>query len=140
MILGRTTNCLMPTTQIRRSAEYEAISFPMKLHVMLEDAETKGFQDIVSWQSGGKSFKVLNVARFSGEIMGLYFHQTKYKSFQRQQNIYGFRRIHSGACKGGYAHSSFIRGVPDICKLVIRLNNKATAPPTCMETQKVRPY
>jgi hypothetical protein len=110
----------------------------MKLHVMLEDAEAKGFQEIVSWQSGGKSFKVLNVTRFSEEIMGLYFQQrTKYKSFQRQLNIYGFRRIHSGVHKGGYAHSSFIRGVPDICKLVIRRNNKATAPPICVETQKV---
>jgi hypothetical protein len=139
MILGRTANFQMSTTETRRSASYEAISFPMKLHVMLEDAEIKGFQDTVSWQSGGKSFKVLDVTRFSGEIMGLYFHQgTKYKSFQRQLNIYGFRRIQSGVRKGGYAHSSFIRGVPDICKLVIRRNNKTTALPTCVETQKVR--
>jgi hypothetical protein len=100
---------------------------------MLKDAETKGFQDIVSWQSGGKSFKIImNVARFSGEIMGLYFHQTKYKSFQRQQNIYGFQIIHSGVHKGGYAHSYFIQGLPGICKLAICLNSKATAPPTSM--------
>ena len=84
------------------------ISFPAKLHAMLEDSESQGFQDIVAWQPGGKSFKVYNQQRFSSEIMSQYFNQTKYKSFQRQLNIYGFRRIHSGESRGGYVCPSIL--------------------------------
>lgn len=96
------------------------ISFPAKLHAMLEDSESQGFQDIVAWQPGGKSFKVYNQQRFSSEIMSQYFNQTKYKSFQRQLNIYGFRRIHSGESRGGYAHQFFQRGAPSSCRNVVR--------------------
>jgi hypothetical protein len=33
--------------------------FLRKLNALLEEAEEKGFQDFICWQSGGKSFKVL---------------------------------------------------------------------------------
>ena len=83
------------------------LSFPMKLHTLLEDAARLGFDDVVCWQAGGTSFKVLQPKRFEDEVMKLYFQKTKYKSFQRQLNIYGFRRFHHGKFKGGYHHPSF---------------------------------
>jgi hypothetical protein len=66
------------------SSEHEALSFPLKLHRMLEDAHELGFTDVVSWQRDGKSFKVHNVDAFISRTTGSYFKQTKYKSFQRQ--------------------------------------------------------
>jgi hypothetical protein len=51
----------------------------------------------------------------------MYFKQTKYKSFQRQTNIYGFRRIQTGPNKGGYSHKYFIRQqTPELCDLIMR--------------------
>ena len=61
-----------------------SLSFPLKLHAMLEDADNDGFSNIVSWQAGDKSFKVHSADRFANEIMPRYFNQTKFKSFQRQ--------------------------------------------------------
>jgi HSF-type DNA-binding len=66
------------------SNEDHGLSFPLKLHAMLEDAESKNFGHIVSWQAGDKSFKVHDVNKFGLDIMPMYFNQTKFKSFQRQ--------------------------------------------------------
>ena len=111
-------------------------AFPIKLHELLEDAERMGFQDTVAWQSGGKSFKVLQKDLFSSAIMGRYFNQTKYKSFQRQLSMYGFRRIHIGDKMGGYHHPMFKRGELDRCRLILRRalieqNTKAAPTTSC---------
>lgn len=87
---------------------------------MLEDASANNFEDIVSWQPNGKSFKVIQPKRFANEIMPNYFNQSKYKSFQRQLNIYGFRRIQHGPNMGGYQHKNFARFSLDQCDLVVR--------------------
>lgn len=73
-------------------------SFPEKLHGLIMDAETMGFQDVVSWQDSGKSFKVHKPQIFQNDIIPKYFKPIKYTSFQRQvrysvartsQNRYG---------------------------------------------------
>jgi hypothetical protein len=51
------------------NADEHGLSFPMKLHTMLEDSDKGGFSNVVSWQAGGKSFKVHNVNKFGNEIM-----------------------------------------------------------------------
>ena len=95
--------------------------FPRKLHTMLEHASEHNLDDIVVWQQGGKSFKIVDAKRFSDEIMPEFFNQqTKYKSFQRQLNVYGFRRIHHGPNKGGYSHKFFVRKSPELCDKMIR--------------------
>ncbi len=103
-----------------KNTKTEPRSYPRKLHDLLEGAEEKGFQDLICWQSGGKSFKVLNSEHFAKTIMPKYFKQTKLKSFQRQLNLYGFQRIHHGPNKGGYAHACLIQGIPEFCLLFIR--------------------
>ena len=101
-----------------------APSFPHKLYDMMQDASTNNFDDVVSWQAGGGtpscSFKVHNVEKFVSHVMPLYFRQTKFKSFQRQLNIYGFSRIHDGPCRGGYYHKNFHQGKPELLKLIPR--------------------
>lgn len=63
-------------------------AFPFRLHDMLNDAEAKGFDHVVSWQEGGRSFKVHDKEQFSKILLPRYFQgQTRYKSFQRQRKF-----------------------------------------------------
>lgn len=96
------------------------MTFPCKIYSLLEDAATFGFEDIISWQPGGKSFKVHKLDVFSNTIMRSYFTQSKFKSFQRQLNIYGWKQVQVGPNKGGYQHRFFIRGSPELCSKVTR--------------------
>jgi hypothetical protein len=76
------------------------VRFPWKVHAMLTVAEEDDLERIVSWLPNGRSFKVHNQERIVKEILPRFFKQTKYKSFQRQLNLWGFKRITAGYCKG----------------------------------------
>lgn len=54
---------------------------------MLNDSQETGAENIVSWLSHGRGFKVHESETFVKQVMARYFKQTKYKSFQRQVNI-----------------------------------------------------
>jgi hypothetical protein len=60
------------------------LTFPWKLHQLLEDVELDGNEHIVSWLPDGKAFKVHKPNGFCGKVMAKYFRQTKSKSFTRQ--------------------------------------------------------
>lgn len=109
--------------QRRNDNGFAALSFPCKLYAMLEDAESRGFDNVINWQSGGKSFKVYQPEYFANHVMQDYFAQTKFKSFQRQLNIYGWKKVHHGVNKGGYVHRFFVRGQPDLCHKIARRSN-----------------
>jgi hypothetical protein len=96
-------------TGSKKQSSEPTSTFPAKLHKMLDDAEENDFSDVVSWNNGGSSFKVHKPMEFSDTIMPAYFNQTKYKSFQRQVNLYAFVRIHQGSHKGSYTHANFHR-------------------------------
>lgn len=83
---------------------------------MLEDAEEKGFDDIVSWNKNGDGFTVHNKDRFTKEIVPIYFNQTRYKSFQRQLSLYGFERSTTGSNKGLRHHEKLRRGFKHLCR------------------------
>ena len=72
--------------------------FPWKLHIMLEAIDKEGDTSIVSWLSHGKAFIVHKPKDFVSEIMPKFFQQSKYASFQRQLNLYGFQRLLTGTC------------------------------------------
>lgn len=104
----------------REDISFNTMAFPSKLYAMLEDAEGQGFTCVVSWQPGGRSFNVHDQQSFSNSIMQAYFSQTKFKSFQRQLNIYGWKKVQLGPNKGGYEHKNFVRGQPELCELIFR--------------------
>lgn len=103
-----------------------SFQFPWKLYDMLEQAEQDGLQDIVAWQ-GENSFKVLRIQEFVERVMPRYFKQTKYKSFQRQLNLYGYTRINEGPGKGGYKHKYFLRGNKALCQYISRQSNEESS-------------
>jgi HSF-type DNA-binding len=103
-----------------------ATPFPWKLHEMLEDSAKEGNEWIVSWQSHGRSFLVHKPRLFVEKIMPTYFNQSKFASFQRQLNLYGFSRLTAGKDKGAYYHSCFVRGHRGLCRGMVRQKIKGT--------------
>ena len=52
----------------RHSTEFEALAFPYKLHVMLEDAKKFGFEKSIAWNSDGNGLQVHDVVHFTNRI------------------------------------------------------------------------
>ena len=111
-----------------RSHLTDDIAFPFKLHSILEYAEKTNRVDIISWLPSGDAFKIHKPQDFADTIMQQYFNQTKYRSFQRQLNIYNFDRVTDKASNeyGAYAHELFIRGHSDLCVNMTRQKIKGT--------------
>jgi len=104
-------------------------TFPFKLFRMLDEAEKKGDDDIVSFLPNGLGFAIHKPREFVTEIMRKYFTTCRMSSFQRQLNLYGFRRITEGENKGGYFHQHFQKGRKGLCKKIKRKKTKVKAPP-----------
>jgi hypothetical protein len=90
------------------------LQFPWKLHTMLDNAIIEGHDSIVSWD-GVDGFKVREKEAFVREIVPRYFSHTKYRSFQRMLNMWGFERVPKGPRKGVYVHINFRQGQPEFC-------------------------
>lgn len=102
------------------SSQISMNSFPSKLYRMLQDVAETGRDDIVCWAPDGLSFQVHDVEHFVKDVLSLYFNQSKYKSFQRQLNFYGFTRVLEGPLEGSYRHQRFIRGHEAMCRTITR--------------------
>jgi hypothetical protein len=102
------------------------LKFPLKLHKLLENSETNGLSDVISWRIHGRAFSVNSLKKFSERVMPLHFNQTKIKSFFRQLNLYGFLRITQGPDRGAYYHELFLRGRPFLASKILRQKVKGT--------------
>lgn len=100
---------------LRRTRGGVSEPFPEKLQRMLQEVEEEGLSDVVSFYSHGRAFGVHDMDRFVSEVMPKYFKQSKWNSFARQLNLYGFIRITSGPDAGGYYHELFLKGRPNLC-------------------------
>jgi len=97
--------------------------FPRALHNILEDAST---ESIISWCPHGRAFQIHDKNAFVNEIMPRHFSQSKFTSFQRQLNIYCFRRLTKGLDTDAYYHELFLRGRVDLCQAMCRHKIKGT--------------
>lgn len=109
-------------------------SFPHKLYRMLYEAEQDGKDNVVSFLPSGRGFVIHEPRKFE-EIMSRYFTTRRLASFQRQLNLYGFRRISEGKEKGGYFHKFFIKGKRSLTK---RIRRKSTASRSAASTSARR--
>ena len=129
------------TDKAASSSEHENADFPVndtfpyKLFRMLENAERQGQEAIVSFAKEGRAFIIHKPEEFVGKIMPHYFTTSRMTSFQRQLNLYGFRRIADGPDKGAYYHKYFIRGRRKLCKKIKRKKNHPKPPPVFMNQQ-----
>jgi hypothetical protein len=109
---------LVDQRDIRRGMQ-----FPWKLHELLDETG-KRHSSVVSWLPGGKAFKVHKKEDFCNEHMPAFFNSSKYKTFQRSLNLWGFKSVARGPDKGACYHQFFVRGNADLCKNMMRVKIK----------------
>jgi hypothetical protein len=97
-----------------------SVQFPWKLHELLTKAESNGNDSIISWLPGTSAFKVHDKTLFASKILPAYFSATKYKSFQRNLNLWGFETINDMPNKGGIHHPLFLRADVEKCHYMTR--------------------
>eukprot|EP00816_Leptocylindrus_hargravesii_P004263 CAMPEP_0196808348 /NCGR_PEP_ID=MMETSP1362-20130617/8336_1 /TAXON_ID=163516 /ORGANISM="Leptocylindrus danicus, Strain CCMP1856" /LENGTH=323 /DNA_ID=CAMNT_0042182647 /DNA_START=28 /DNA_END=999 /DNA_ORIENTATION=- len=103
-------------------------TFPKKLMEMLALPEVS---HCLTWQPHGRSFVVNNPEAFMTEVYPQFFKATQYKSFLRQLNLWGFKRITKGPDSGSYYHQFFLRGMPNLVKkmTLVRIKGCVRAAP-----------
>eukprot|EP01033_Poteriospumella_lacustris_P003605 gene3606-2598_t len=113
-------------TNLETDLSHAILSFPVKLFALLEQEGEE--VELIQWASHGYCFRITQPERFAEEIVPKYFKQTKLTSFQRQLNLYGFRRIARGPDQGCYFHPKFQKNRRDLLPDVKRLPGKGTLP------------
>jgi hypothetical protein len=109
----------------RTGQNIAAEPFPQKLYRMLSELESEpDGTGIASFLSHGRAFMIHNPKKFVNEVMPKYFRMSRFSSFQRQLNLYDFKRINAGRDKGAYYHELFLKGRPALCTQMKRTKIK----------------
>jgi len=137
------TNCVMISSRIMRNIQI----FPMRLMDMLSRSEVSS---VITWLPHGRSFIVRNPKTLEDDLIPRFFKPMKFKSFLRQVNLWGFKRITRGADSGAYYHQLFLRQKPGLvrkmslvkCKYAVKGTRPVKNPsdePNFYELAKIRP-
>ncbi|KAG7372566.1 HSF-type DNA-binding protein [Nitzschia inconspicua] len=87
-------------------------TFPQILmEILCNDEEN----DTISWLPHGRSFIIYKKKKFGNQILPKYFKATKFTSFTRKLNRWGFTRVTRGPEMGSYFHKLFLRDDPQLC-------------------------
>jgi len=104
-------------SSIKMNMKKRSPVFPKRLYDMLEKAEEGGYDHIISWLPDGAGFKIHNDGTQCKEdenqivqVLKKAFNQSRYKSFLRQLQLYGFERQCKGKHCGECKHVLFRRG------------------------------
>jgi len=85
-----TSSAITTTTTITTTVNNEAVPiFLRKTYHMIDTCDTK----IACWSEDGETFVVKNTDVFEKTIIPQFFKHSKFSSFVRQLNFYGFRKI-----------------------------------------------
>lgn len=106
-------------------------NFPARLHDLIskpsfatspnKKAETDHISSVINWLPHGRSWVVYDVNNFMKSVARTHFNVTQYKSFVRQVNGWGFKRItNDGPDAGSYYHELFLRDMPHLIKYMRR--------------------
>ncbi|MGK3734933.1 MAG: hypothetical protein ACI90V_001772 [Bacillariaceae sp.] len=71
--------------------------------------------DTISWLPHGRSFIIYKKKTFAATILPKFFKATKFTSFTRKLNRWGFTRVTRGPEMGSYYHRQFLRDSPELC-------------------------
>ena len=96
-------------------ASAKTLKFPEQLRLILDEGQ---HLSAISWQCGGSSFAIHDDVLFQ-ELLPVYFRTSKWKSFQKQLNNYGIKKVEGK--KRTYFHKYFVRDDP---KLVSRMKKE----------------
>ena len=78
--------------QDQSRCQHSDAPFPAKLYELLQYVEDEGMTHIVSWLPSGLAFKIHNAPKFMSDVAVHFFKATKFRSVQRQLNLWGFKR------------------------------------------------
>lgn len=132
-------------TQVSLSATTRFIgimgtNFPARLHDLLtmatteedqQDPEVLGGDDgsiissVISWLPHGRSWIIHDKATFTKTVSKSHFHFSKYESFIRQVNAWGFKRVTRGRDVNSYYHELFLRGMPHLVQFMKRNRSRS---------------
>ncbi|KAG9400845.1 hypothetical protein AC1031_010285 [Aphanomyces cochlioides] len=112
-----------------QAEKVQVAPFLVKLREML----TFDNAAIFRWNDHGTALEIVDMALFVQIVLPKYFKQTKYSSFQRQLNYFGFhkwtkRRAH--LCT--FSNKNFIRDDPSLAALITRKRG-------CRQEQVIEP-
>jgi len=103
---------------------YPGTQFPEKIHYMLEKSSRSSLTSIFRWKSHGRAFCVDDTKAFATLVLPTYFSHSRWPSFLRQLNLYGFKRLLKGPDAGSYYHERFLRGFSRLSRDIERVKVK----------------
>jgi hypothetical protein len=98
-----------------RSAAGRRLTFPEKLMEVLSNEECKG---AIAWLPNGNAFSI-HPGLFMKDVLAKHFDGTKFESFTRKLNRWGFKRIAGEDSPDetfAYSHHLFKRDFPELCR------------------------
>jgi hypothetical protein len=98
-----------------RSSAGRRLTFPEKLMELLNNED---YRESMSWLPNGNAF-ALQPTMFTKEILPKHFEGTKFESFTRKLNRWGFKRIAGEDTPEetfAYSHHLFKRDFPELCR------------------------
>mmetsp|Transcript_10941 Transcript_10941/g.15416 ORF Transcript_10941/g.15416 Transcript_10941/m.15416 type:complete len:452 (+) Transcript_10941:101-1456(+) len=95
-------------------------AFPLKIHEILSN---ESFQGYACWMPHGRAFRVNIPKRFEEKVCPKYFGHSRFSSFLRQLNNYGFKHISKGTDRNCYYHQCFLKGLPHLTKYMPKPKN-----------------
>lgn len=93
-------------------------NFPARLHDLL--AHENDINDIIEWLPHGRSWIVRDKVQFLRKVAPSHFQISKFESFTRQVNGWGFKRITQGPDINSYYHELFLKGMPHLIQWMKR--------------------
>jgi len=113
----------MKTNEKKLQQQQQA--FPFKLYEMLEyaRASASGVGSSISWLADGTGFVIHNKDAMMNDLTPMFFNQTKFRSFTRQLNLWGFLRADPRG--ENWKHKDFLRERPDLLKEIVRISVKS---------------
>jgi hypothetical protein len=99
--------------------------------------------DVISWLPHGRAFVIIRPDCLSERVLTKYFastdprSSTKYPSFTRKLNRWGFRQATRGPDMGAFHHPLFRRDQPDLCLDMVCQKSRKPRTSNPMEAKKV---
>lgn len=116
----RDFSCVPKELKQEEPTKIEDMSFSQKVHSILSLKEN---EPIISWMAHGRAFRVHIPKLFEEQVCLKYFGHSRYSSFLRLLNNYGFKHITKGPDRNCYYHECFLRGMPHLCEYMPKHKN-----------------
>jgi len=101
------TDSQSETKSTKSRSQSKRKTFPRVLYKMLQEQDDS-YTNIISWLPDGKGFMIHSKTEFEKVLLQKHFRGIKFRSFQRQLNIYGFTRLEEYELPS-YGHKLFVR-------------------------------